>query len=126
MSSDIVAFVNALLETEPGPPRSVTLYIDTEGVAAAKFEVLLMIMTDILKRWYTPPISIRRLTELDLARLVGYYASFGYSFNLDIADAPRVLRFNNRDYVQESRLQDMKFKMADDGKLYTVSFSQLG
>ena len=125
MSNDIVAFVNALLETEPGPARSVTLYIDTEGDAAAKFEVLLMIMTDILKRWYTPPISIRRLTELDLARLVGYYASFGYTFNLDVAEAPRVLRFNNRDYVQESRLQDMKFKMADDGKLYTVSFSQL-
>jgi hypothetical protein len=125
MSREVTSFVNALLETEPGPARSISLYIDTDGDAAALFEVLLLIMTDILKRWYTPPISIRRMSEADAARLVGYFASFGYHFNLAVAAAPRVLRINNRDYVQHSRLEDMKFQMAEEGNLYTVTFTRI-
>jgi hypothetical protein len=34
-----------------------------------------------------------------------------------------VLHINNRDYLQKSRLEDMKFSVADGGSLYTVWFS---
>jgi hypothetical protein len=125
MSADVVRFVNELLETEPGERDSVQLFIDTEGDECAKFEVMLLIMTEILKRWYPPPITISAIDELNRARLVGYFASFGISFHLDVRPVPAVLRINNRDYLQKSRLSDMKFQIVADGQLYTVTFVPL-
>ena len=125
MSADIETFVERLLRTEPGPPHSVQLHIDTDGDACALFEVQLMIMTSILKHWYPPPITISAVSEANLARLVGYFASFGIKFVLDVQETPRVLRINNRDYTQQSRLEDMKFQVAAEGQLYTVRFSNL-
>ena len=125
MNATISNFVNTLLADAPKPPHSVQLEIDTEGDVAAMFEVLLLIMTDILKRWYAPPITIGNITPEDGAKLVAYFASFGFKFNLEVEETPRVLRINNREYVQKSRLQDMKFKVEHAGKLYTVNFEIL-
>jgi hypothetical protein len=125
MSADIINFVNQLLETAPGAPHSVQLVIDTDGDEQALFEVQLMIMTDILKKWYQPPIKISIITPQDLEKLVAYFASFGIGFQLSVEPTPAVLRINNREYLQQSQLADMKFQMTDAGMLYTVRFSHL-
>jgi hypothetical protein len=125
MSADIVRFVNGLLETEPGEANSVQLFVDTEGDECARFEVMLLIMTEILKRWFPPPITISAIDDLNRARLVGYFASFGIGFHLDVRPTPAVLRVNNRDYLNKSRLSDMKFQIVAEGNLYTVTFTPL-
>ncbi len=123
MSTEITQFGARLLESEPGAPKSVQLVVDTDGDEQAMFEVQLLIMTEILKRWYRPPIKISSIQERDLGKLVAYFGSFGILFSLTIEPTPLVLRINNRDYLQQSRLQDMKFQMTDAGQLYTVRFS---
>ena len=121
----IPEFVSKLLLTEPGAPRSVQLEIDTDGDVCAMFEVLLMTMTEILKRWYSPPISIGVISPENLVRLIGYFASFGIKFSLDVDENPRVIAINNREYLQKSRLDQMRFQMSHEGRLYTVRFSNL-
>lgn len=123
--SDINTFVSQLLTVSPGAPHSVQLDLDTEDVQGV-FECMLTIMTTIMKTWYTPPISVEKITATDLERLTGYFASFGIRFSLDVIETPRVLQINNREYLQKSRLEDMKFQMASrDSMLYTVRFSNL-
>jgi len=124
-SSDVTRFVNSLLETPPAAAHSVQLELDTGGDVQGTFEVLLLIMTEILKRWYAPPISISSIAQEDLVRLIGYFASFGIKFNLDIRQVPRVIRLNNREYLQQSRLNDMKFQVINGDQLYTATFSKL-
>ena len=123
MSDTIKNFVDGLTADAPGRPHSVQLEVDTDGDLHALYEVLLMTMTEILKKWYTPPITISRVSPTDLERLQAYFASFGFKLNLDVRETPRVLHINNRDYLRKSRLEEMKFSVADEGKLYTVCFS---
>ena len=123
MNSEIVNFVDGLLVDEPGAPYSVQLEVDTDGDIKALFEVLLMTMTEILKRWYAPPITISRVSDADVRRLQAYFASFGYKLNLNISENPRILHIDNRNYLRRSRLETMKFSVSDDGMLYTVFFS---
>jgi hypothetical protein len=119
---DIRNFVDSLLARSPQAPNSLQLEIDTDGDPCSMFEVLLMIMTDILKRWYAPPITIGNITPEDGGRLAAYFASFGIAFHFTSEEEPRVLRINNREYLQQSRLEDMKFKVAHGGRVYTVAF----
>lgn len=121
--ADIQAFITRLLSRPPGDPESVQLEVDTGGDVAAFFEVLLTIMTGILKAWYAPPISISRLTHGDLQKITAYFASFGVKFILSEEPTPAVLRINNREYETKHRLEDMKFQMTAGDKLYTVRFS---
>ena len=116
-------FVEKLLLTEPGAPHSVQLEIDTDGDIQALFEVLLTVMTDILKHWYSPPITIGVISTEHVARLIGYFASFGIQFTLDVDE--QVTAINNREYLQKSRLDEMRFQMSHQGKLYTARFSNL-
>jgi hypothetical protein len=125
MGDELRNFVSRLLETPPGAPKSVQLVVDTDGDMPAMFEVLLMTMTEILKHWYTPPITISRITPEHLGKLIAYFASFGIQFSFAVDDEPMILHINNREYIQKSRLEDMKFKVAHGGKLYTVGFSYL-
>lgn len=125
MSSDIVRFVDSLVATLPGLPRSIQLDIDVGGDTCAMFEVLLLIMTDILKRWYAPPITIGSITDEDLLRLIQYFASFGIRFGLEVQDVPQVLSIRNQEYLTQTRLDRMKFQMTHANKLYTVRFSNL-
>lgn len=123
MSNDVKNFIDVLTADPPGAPHSVQLELDTDGDIHALYEVLLMSMTEILKKWYPPPITISRVSPLDLERLQAYFASFGFKMDLTITETPRVLHINNRDYLNKSRLEAMKFSVADNGMLYTVGFS---
>jgi hypothetical protein len=123
-SGSIQSFVHELLRTSPGAPHSVQLEMDT-GDVHGMFEALLIIMTEILKSWYPPPISIGSISGENLVRLIAYYASFGIQFSLSEEEIPRVLRINNKTYLQESRLEAMKFQMSHGSKLYTVRFLPL-
>ena len=122
-NEEINEFVEKLLEKPPGPPNSIQFEIDTDGDVAALFEVLLLTMTAILKTWYPPPISIATISQEDLARLTAYFASFGIEFRLSVDTAWTTLAVNNREYLTQSRLEDMRFRVARGGLLYTVRFS---
>jgi hypothetical protein len=121
----VQGFLEALIADEPKAPHSIQLEVDTDGDTPALFEVLLTIMTGILRNWYQPPINLSNLQPSDLGKLMAYFASFGYGFHLDITEVPRVFRARNRDYLQQRILSDMKFQMTNDGQLYTVHFSIL-
>jgi hypothetical protein len=123
-ASSLQGFVRELLRTPPGQPGSVQLELDTEDVHGM-FEAMLIIMTEMLKTWYQPPISIGTISPTHLVQLIAYYASFGMHFDLQVEDIPPVLRINNKLYLQESRLETMKFQMSHGGKLYTVRFRSL-
>jgi hypothetical protein len=125
MSEDIHRFVNRLVSREPGEPGSIQLEVDTDGDAAALFEVLLLIMTEVLKKWYQPPISVGRISTADLQRLRAYFMSFNIKFDLTAEPLPPVCVLHNRDYLNKSELSDMKFQMTYEDKLYTVCFSNI-
>lgn len=125
MAEEIKQFVQKLLGASPQAPNSVALEIDTDGDIHGLFEVLLMIMTEILKSWYPPPITIGAISEEDLSRLIDYFASFGIVFSLEIVPERQARVLSNRDYLQKSRLQDMTFQMSHSGNRYTVRFSNL-
>lgn len=124
-NEEIVEFVAELLTKPPGPPNSIQFEIDTDGDVQALFEVLLITMTEILKSWYTPPITVALIAEEDVARIVAYFASFGIAFHFNIEDVPDVLYINNKEYLQKSQLDEMRFRVANGNKLYTVRFSNL-
>lgn len=124
-NEEIAEFVERLLEKPPGPPSSIQFEVDTDGDIHALFEVLLLTMTQILKTWYPPPITIALISEEDLVRLKQYFASFSMAFNLAAEDTPRVLNINNREYLMKSRLEEMRFRLVHSGKLYTAWFSNL-
>lgn len=126
MAHEVSQFVKALLREPPKPPNHVHLEIDTDNDNTALFEFLLTTMTEILKLWYPPPITIGQISDEDLVRLIDYFASFGIQFRLSIAnDNVSLGPIRNRDYLKKSRLEDMTFQMSHDGKRYTVRFSSL-
>jgi hypothetical protein len=121
--TSVSQFVSTLLASPPGAPHSVQLEVDTDGDVAALFEMLLLTMIEILKRWYDPPISIGRISDDKHARIISYFASFGIGFHLETREATGYI--NNRDYLQQSRLEHMKFQINHENKCYTVRFSNL-
>lgn len=123
--SEVSAFVQKLLREPPGSPHSIQLEIDVDGDLVALFEVLLMIMTGILRTWYEPPIQLTRIREEDMTRLVRYFASFGMLVDIQREEAPLVLRINNKAYETKRRLEDMTYQMTADGELLTVRFGFL-
>lgn len=124
-NEEIVEFVAELLKKPPGPPNSIQFEIDTDGDVQALFEALLITMTEILKTWYTPPITVALIAEEDVARITAYFASFGLGFHFSVEDVPDVLYINNKEYLQKSQLNEMRFRVANGNKLYTVRFSNL-
>lgn len=123
--SEIKDFVKKLLSQPPSSPKTIDLEIDTDGDIHGLFEALLTIMTEILKHWYAPPITIGNISEEDLLRIIDYFASFGFKFNLEIKPELQARVLSNRDYLQKSRLEDMTFQMSHQGNRYTVRFSSL-
>ena len=125
MSNEVKEFVQKLLKTSAGQKHSIQLEIDTDGDICGLFEVLLMIMTEILKKWYPPPITISKISDEDLIRLQDYFASFGIKLQLEIQPEIRATAISNRSYLQKTKLEDMTFQMSNDGKRYTVRFSNI-
>lgn len=123
MSSEIVRFVAKLLSQPPGSPNSIQLEIDTDGDVHGLFEVLLMIMTEILKKWYPPPITIGQISSDNQVRLIEYFASFGIKFQLNVEPELQARVVSNREYLKQSRLEQMTFQMSHEQKRYTVRFS---
>jgi len=82
-------------------------------------------MTDILKQWYPPPITIGKISDEDLLRLQDYFASFGIKLQLEIQPEIRATAISNRSYLQKTKLEDMTFQMSNEGKRYTVRFSNI-
>ena len=97
----------------------------TDGDIQALFEVLLITMTEILKSWYPPPITIALISDEDVARIKAYFASFSLKFNFNVEELVGELRINNKMYLQQSKLEDMHFRVVGGGKIYTVRFSSL-
>jgi len=124
-NEEIIEFVAELLKKPPGPPNSVQFEIDTDGDVQALFEVLLITMTEILKTWYPPPITIALISDEDVARIKAYFASFSLKFHFNVEDLEGELRINNKEYLKKTRLEDMNFRVAAAKKLYTVRFSSL-
>jgi hypothetical protein len=125
MSTEVTRFVNSLLSSPPSAPHSVQLEVDVDGDISALFEVLLLTMTEMLKHWYEPPITISKISDERHERMIDYFASFGIRFQLETSRVPAVLSINNREYLQQSRLEQMKFQITHEDKLYTVRFSNL-
>jgi hypothetical protein len=124
-NEEIVDFVAELLKKPPGPPNSIQFEIDTDGDIQALFEALLITMTEILKTWYPPPITIALISDEDVARIKAYFASFSLQFHFNVEDLDEELRINNKMYLQKSKLEDMCFRVVASKKLYTVRFSSL-
>lgn len=127
MDEQVTRFVDTLLSSSPGAPNTISLVIDTGGDQAALFEVLLTVLTHILRAWYSPPISFRAISGMYKQRLTEYYASFGYTLFIAEervnASAPPP-RIDNRAYTNAARLEDMKFQTLDRDTLYTVTFAR--
>ena len=121
----VETFLESLIAEEPKAPHTIQLEVDTGGDVPALFEVLLTVMTGILRTWYQPPINLSRLEPTDHAKLVAYFASFGYGFHLEITEVPMVFQSRNRDYLQQRQLSEMKIQMTNRAQLYTVYFSIL-
>jgi hypothetical protein len=121
----VQSFVQRLLHDVPQPPNSLHLEFDVDGDVAALFEVLLMILTEILKTWYTPPIHIGRIRPQDMEKLAAYFASFGIQVHLTTEEIPMVLRIDNKAYERQTKLEAMTFQMTSNSHLYTVRFNYL-
>lgn len=84
-----------------------------------------MILTEILKTWYTPPIHIGRIRPQDMEKLAAYFASFGIQVHLTTEEIPMVLRIDNKAYERQTKLEAMTFQMTSNSHLYTVRFNYL-
>ena len=82
-------------------------------------------MTEMLKQWYPPPITIGLISDEDLVRLIDYFASFGIQFHLTVLEESRAKVVSNRDYLKKSQLEQMTFQMSWEQKRYTIRFSNI-
>ena len=115
-------FFEFILRSDPKPPRSIQLEIDTED-AQGMFEFFLMFMTHALATWYGKPVDLSKVTEAKLLELVQSYASFGVRFKLVSELEPDMYMLDNKKYLQENRLDKMCFQAVTGGKLWTIRFS---
>jgi len=125
MQMDVQSFLQRLTASSPKPPHSVELEVDVGGDPVALFEVFLTLFIGILKKNYTPPIDLSRISEAHIRECAEYFASFGIQLHITIEPAPLVVHINNKEYETKSRLQDMRFRMTGGDKLYTLHFDFL-
>jgi len=115
-------FARTIFSSDPKSPHSIDLEFDTDGDAAALFEVLLLIFTEGLKTMYAPPIHISQVTDQSIEKIMQYFASFGINLTIEKTDIPPVLHIKNDRYLQQQNIHDMIFQVAEAGFLYTVRF----
>lgn len=119
-------FAMRLFSDEPQAPKTIpTFFAIDEDDDCAIFEILLIIFTEGLKLWYSTPIVISNITPQDFIKLQTYFHSFGYNVTLNIANVTQYTRVNNKSYNNETKLENMKFQMIEETKLYTIQFSKL-
>jgi len=115
-------FAAQLFSSEPKAPGSVDLTFDVEDQSAL-FEVLLLIVTYGMKKWYGQRVDITQITEVHLKKLQEYFLSFNMNFLIDKIPEPGAYMIDNKSYTEKSRLEDMNFTVAANKHLWIIHFS---
>jgi hypothetical protein len=119
--SSVEEFAASLFSKEPGAPGSMSLDIDVE-TPPEFFEVLLLIVTAGMKRWYGDRIDITKISEAHLKRLQEYFLSFNITFRIDKQAEPDLYMIDNKAYLEKDKLDDMSFTVAANGSLWILRF----
>jgi hypothetical protein len=119
--SSVEEFAAQLFSREPRAPGAVNLDIDVD-TPSEFFEVLLLIVTFGMKRWYGSKIDITQISTTHLTLLQEYFLSFGMTFDIDKVPEPNVYMIDNKAYLQKTKLDDMNFTVASNGYLWTLRF----
>jgi len=120
--SSVEAFSEQLFSKEPEPPGTVDLSIDVSE-PSEYFEVLLIIMTNGLKKWYGDRINIVDVSLKHIEKLQEYFLSFGMNIRIDQEPKPDIYSIDNKSYLRRTKLDDMTFTVEGPSTLYTVRFS---
>jgi hypothetical protein len=119
--SSVDDFCDVLFSKDPEGPGKVDLTIDVNE-ASEFFEVLLLIMTNGLKKWYGQRINIGDVHITHIAKLKTYFISFGVIIDIVEEDKPDIYSIDNRSYLNKKDLDEMTFTVEGPAKLYTVKF----
>ena len=120
--SSVKDFADSLFREEPKSRGTINLDIDVSEQSEF-FEVLLLIMTYGMKKWYGDRINIGQIDLDRVALLQQYFLSFGVQLHLDRVDEPAVYMIDNSAYLQKRALADMTFSVAANKHIYTVRFA---
>jgi hypothetical protein len=120
--SSVDDFSKQLFSAEPGLPKSIQLEFDVEEPCDL-FEVLLLVMTYGVKKWYGERVDISSVTKEDINKLKEYFLSFGYHIHIDSFAEPGVYMIDNKAYLEKTALDEMKFSLAANKLIFTVWFS---
>ena len=120
--STVEEFAESLFSEGPKPHGSVNLDIDVEEPSEF-FEVLLLIMTCGMKKWYGQRINISEIGMSDMEKLQEYFLSFGIKIHLDRKEEPGVYMIDNKAYLEKRVLEEMTFTVAANKSLFVVHFS---
>ena len=120
--SSVEEFCDQLFSKDPERPGTVDLSI-VVSEPSEYFEVLLLIMTNGLKKWYGSRINIAEVMMTHIEKLKEYFISFGTNIHIDAEEKPDIYSIDNQAYLDKTRLDDMKFTIEGPTHLYTVWFS---
>jgi len=111
-----------LFSESPGLAGSVSLDVDVESPSEF-FEVLLLIMTYGMQKWYGKRINIADVSTEHILLLQKYFLSFGVILHVDKNIEPSIYAIDNKEYCQKDNLNDMVFTVVAHKSLYSVYFS---
>jgi len=115
-------FSRELFSTEASAPKSIRLDFDVSEPSEL-FEVLLLIMTHGIKKWYGDRVNIASVSQSDLNKLKDYFLSFGFNIHIDSIVEPGVYMIDNKEYLEKRVLDEMKFSVTANKMIFTVWFS---
>lgn len=117
----VSVFCDQLFGDEPGLPGSIPLDIDVE-TPSELFELLLLIMTNGMKRYYGQRINIADVSTEHIKKLQQYLGSIGFNLSVDKRAEPGTYMIDNKAYLNKAKLEDMTFTVAAHKSLFIVSF----
>lgn len=120
--SSVEEFTEHLFSKSPASQGSIGLNFDVESPSEL-FEVLLLIMTNGMKRWYGPRINIADISAEKMRLLQEYFLSFNLILHVDKAEAPGVYAIDNKEYMSLNKLEEMTFKVVAHNNIFTIRFS---
>jgi len=120
--NSVEEFAKELFSVEAGTPKSIRLEFDVSEPSEL-FELLLLVMTHGIKKWYGDRVNIASVSVNDLNRLKEYFLSFGFHIHIDSIAEPGVYMIDNKAYLEKTVLDDMKFSVVSNKMIYSVWFS---
>lgn len=120
--SSVEDFCKELFSKDPERPGTVDLAIDVSE-PSEYFEVLLLVMTNGLKKWCGDKINISQVMVSHIEKLKEYFISFGMNIHIDTEEKPHIYSIDNQSYLGKTILEDMKFTIEGPTSLYTIWFS---